>query len=79
MPDRRVAVIGMPTSAGSHHAGQDRAPAALRAAGLVSQLREAGLDVADVGDVPGVVFTPDAAGATARHLVTVVQVASGHR
>ena len=77
MPDRRVAVIGVPTSAGSHHAGQDRAPAALRAAGFVSQLREAGLDVTDAGDVPGVVFTPDAADATARHLATVVEVASG--
>ena len=77
MPDRKVAVLGVPTSAGSHHAGQDRAPAALRAAGFVSQLREAGLDVTDVGDVPGVVFTPDAPDASARHLATVVQVASG--
>jgi arginase len=77
VPDRKVAVLGVPTSAGSHHAGQDRAPAALRAAGLVSQLQEAGLDVTDLGDVPGVVFTPDAADATARHLATVVQVASG--
>ncbi len=76
MPDRRVAVIGVPTSAGSHHAGQDRAPAALRAAGFVSRLQEAGLDVADVGDLPGAVFTPDAAGATARSLATVVRVAS---
>jgi arginase len=76
VPERRVAVIGVPTSAGSHHAGQDRAPAALRAAGFVSRLREAGLDVTDTGDVPGVVFTPDTADATARHLATVVQVAS---
>ena len=76
-PVPRVAVIGVPTSAGSHHAGQDRAPAALRAAGLVGQLRQAGLDVADVGDVPGAVFTPDAPGATARSLATVVQVAGG--
>jgi arginase len=76
VPDRRVAVIGVPTSAGSHHAGQDRAPAALRAAGFVSRLEEAGLDVADLGDLPGAVFTPDAAGATARSLATVVRVAS---
>jgi arginase len=75
VPDRRIAVIGAPTSAGSHHAGQDRAPAALRAAGFVSRLEQAGLDVADVGDLPGAVFTPDAAGATARSLATVVQVA----
>ncbi|HTT53619.1 MAG TPA: arginase family protein [Streptosporangiaceae bacterium] len=78
--------IGVPTSAGSHHAGQDRAPAALRAAGFVSRLAEAGLDVADLdvagldvadlGDLPGAVFTPDAAGATARSLATVVRVAS---
>jgi arginase len=76
VPDRRVAVIGVPTSAGSHHAGQDRAPAALRAAGFVTRLEEAGLDVADLGDLPGAVFTPDAAGATARSLATVVRVAS---
>jgi arginase len=76
MPARRIAVIGAPTSAGSHHAGQDRTPAALRAAGFVSRLREAGLDVTDEGDVPRAVFTPDAAGATARSLATVVQVAS---
>ncbi len=69
-------MIGVPTSAGSHHAGQDRAPAALREAGFVSRLQEAGLDVADLGDVPGAVFTPDVASATARSLATVVQVAS---
>ncbi len=73
--DRRVAVIGVPTSAGSHHAGQDRAPAALRAAGFAGRLREAGLDVTDTGDLPGAVFTPDAADATARNLATVVRVA----
>lgn len=76
MADRRVAVIGVPTSAGSHHAGQDRAPAALRAAGFAGRLREAGLDVTDTGDLPGAVFTPDVADATARHLATVVRVAS---
>jgi arginase len=77
VPAPRVAVIGVPTSAGSHHAGQDRAPAALRAAGFVGRLRQAGLDVADLGDVPGAVFTPDAPDATARSLATVVQVAGG--
>jgi arginase family enzyme len=75
VPEPRLGIIGVPTSAGSHHAGQDRAPAALRDAGFVSRLRAAGLDVADLGAVPGVVFTPDAAGATARRLATVVQVA----
>ena len=31
---RRVSVLGVPTSAGSHNPGQEKAPAAWRAAGL---------------------------------------------
>ncbi len=63
MAARRVAVIGAATSAGSHHAGQERAPAALRAAGFVTRLADAGLDVTDAGDVvtaPVVHFDVDA-------------------
>ena len=30
--------IGVPTSAGAHHAGQDRAPSALREAGLLDNI-----------------------------------------
>ena len=44
---RRIAVIGVPTSAGAHHAGQDQAPRALRERGLLAGLRRAGLDVVD--------------------------------
>src|SRR4051812_41064266 len=33
-----LAVLGVPTTAGSHHAGQEKAPAALRSAGLVAAL-----------------------------------------
>ena len=51
-PRRRVSVLGVPTSAGSHNAGQERAPAAWRAAGLIDALRAAGLDVDDRGDLP---------------------------
>src|SRR5688572_14195032 len=40
-----LAVIGVPTSAGAHHAGQDRAPAALREHGFVDKLQAAGLQV----------------------------------
>jgi hypothetical protein len=32
----RFAVIGVPSSAGAHHAGQELAPAALGAAGLIA-------------------------------------------
>jgi arginase len=52
-------VIGVPTSAGAHHAGQERAPAALRYAGLIKALEAAGESVADIGDLPGSVFAVD--------------------
>jgi arginase len=48
---RDLTVLGVPTTAGSHHAGQENAPAALRAAGLLDALRAAGLDVHDAGDL----------------------------
>ncbi len=69
-------LIGVPTSAGAHHAGQDQAPAALRAAGLVDRLRAAGVTVHDAGDLPGAVFAVDHARPHARNLTAVVQVAS---
>jgi arginase len=47
-----IALIGAPTSAGAFAPGQEDAPAALRAAGLVEALRAEGLEVADRGDTP---------------------------
>jgi arginase len=47
---RRVALIGVPTSAGAFAPGQEQAPAALREAGLVAALEGAGLEVDDRGD-----------------------------
>jgi arginase len=35
---RSVVVIGVASSAGTHHAGQDQAPAALRSAGFLDRL-----------------------------------------
>jgi arginase len=69
-------VIGVPTSAGAHHAGQDEAPAALRAAGLIERLRAAGLSITDAGDLPGAVFAVDHEHPRARNLAAVVAVAS---
>jgi arginase len=63
-----VTVIGAATSAGSHHAGQEHAPAALRAAGFVAR-------VTDLGDVVTAPFTPDTMTASARSLPEVVRVA----
>jgi arginase len=58
---RRVSVIGVPNSAGSYAAGQERAPAALRAAGLIDALVAAGLEVHDDGDLPEQAWKPDRA------------------
>lgn len=56
---RGLSLIGVPSSAGSYAAGQDQAPAALRAAGLVPALAAAGLLVRDHGDLPQQVWRPD--------------------
>src|SRR5918999_6096610 len=72
---RRVALIGVASSAGTHHAGQDRAPAALRAGGLIEQLRAAGVTVEDRGDLVHEVFVADDMGSNARNLAAVVRVA----
>src|SRR5690348_8040273 len=55
---RQISVLGVPTSAGSHNPGQEKAPAAWRAAGLTERLRAAGLDVEDRGDLPAEPFRP---------------------
>lgn len=49
---RNVGLLGVPTSAGSHNAGQEQAPAALRAAGLAERLAADGIGVRDFGDLP---------------------------
>jgi len=67
----KLTVIGAPTSAGSHNAGQEDAPAALRAAGLVEQLREAGADVKDAGDLPPTPYRPQGVGIAARDVERV--------
>lgn len=55
----RLSVVGFPSSAGSYAAGQDLAPAALRAAGLIEALARAGVDVHDDGNLPAQVWHPD--------------------
>jgi arginase len=46
------AVVGVPSSAAAHSRGLEKAPAALRAAGLLDALRGAGAVVRDDGDLP---------------------------
>lgn len=68
-------LIGVPTSAGAHHAGQDRAPAALREAGLLERLQAVGVRITDAGDLPGAVFAADPLHPRARNLAAVARVA----
>ncbi|UPG68623.1 arginase family protein [Gordonia hongkongensis] len=49
----------MPNSAGAYCVGVERAPGALRAAGLVEQLRASGTDVVDAGDLTTRLWFPD--------------------
>jgi arginase len=74
---RRVSILGAPTSAGSHNPGQEKAPAAWRAAGLAGCLREAGLDVEDRGDLPEARYRPVEPVKGLRDLDRVVAVATG--
>jgi len=71
---KRLGLIGVPSSAGAHGPGQEKAPAALRQAGLVGALREAGLEVDDLGDLPVTRFRPDAAHSRQQSLSRVVAV-----
>ena len=59
MTDRRVALIGAPTSAGAYAPGQEDAPAAVRDAGLARRLLGAGVEVVDLGDTPRFRWRPD--------------------
>ena len=68
-------LIGVPSSAGAHGPGQEKAPSALRTAGLLGALREAGLDVEDLGDLPVARFAPDRAERKRQSQSQVVKVA----
>jgi len=68
----KIALIGAPVSAGAHSAGPERAPQALRDAGLVAQLTAAGFEVTDMGDIPVHAFALDNDTPRARNLRGVV-------
>lgn len=74
---RRVAVLGVPTSAGAFAPGQEQAPAALRASGLIERLRAAGdgaLEVVDRGDREQWRWRPDREDPRAQNLGAVVEI-----
>ena len=70
-----LALVGVPTSAGTHGPGQEKAPGALRAAGLVRALEAAGVEVHDEGDLPVAMYRAAVADPRQRDLDGVAEVA----
>ncbi|MCG7633245.1 arginase family protein [Gordonia McavH-238-E] len=55
----KITVLGAPSSAGAYCVGVERAPTALRDAGLVEQLAATGAEVVDAGDLTTRLWFPD--------------------
>jgi arginase len=69
---KKIALIGAPSSAAAFSAGSEKAPAALRAAGLVEKLQSAGYEVVDYGDCAPRLFADDEEHRRARNLTEIV-------
>ena len=69
---KKIALIGAPSSAAAFSLGSEKAPAALRAAGLVEKLQAAGYEVSDHGDCAPRVFADDEEHRRARNLSEIV-------
>jgi arginase len=70
-----LTLIGVPTSAGAFTPGQEKAPAALRAAGLLAALDQRGVEVRDLGDAPEWRWRPDRERPRAQNLGAVADIA----
>lgn len=70
---KKIALLGSATSAAALRAGHERAPEALRAAGLADRLKTAGFEVADLGDTAKYVFQPDDEHPRARNVSSVLK------
>ena len=71
----KIGLIGVPSSAGSHHAGQEKTPQALRRAGFVTDLESTSIEVSDFGDLPLALYQPRSADRKQQNLTRVVEVA----
>ena len=69
---KKIALIGACSSAAAFLPGTEKAPAALRAAGLVEKLKNIGYEVADLGDCAPRLFADDEEHRRARNLPAIV-------
>ena len=69
---KKIALIGAPFSAAGFAPGTEKAPAALRAAGVVEKLQAAGYEVVDYGDCAPRLFADDEEHRRARNLTEIV-------
>jgi len=70
----KIALIGVPSSAGARKVGQEQAPRCLRASGLVQRLRSDGNEVLDLGDLTQVAYAPDTQNPKQQNLELVLGV-----
>jgi len=76
---KKIVLLGSATSAAALRAGHERAPAALRAAGLADRLNAAGFEVTDQGDTATQVFQPDDEHPRARNVPAILKSLSDLR
>lgn len=69
---KKIALIGAPSSAAAFTLGTEKAPAVLRAAGLIERLQAAGFEVTDYGDCAPRHFADDEEHRRARNLQEIV-------
>ena len=69
---KKIALIGAPSSAAAFLPGSEKAPAALRAAGLIERLQSAGFEVIDHGDCAPRLFADDEEHRRARNVNEIV-------
>src|SRR5437667_1473591 len=69
---KKIALIGACSSAAAFLPGTEKAPTALRAAGLVEKLKNIGYEVADLGDCAPRLFADDEEHRRARNLPAIV-------
>jgi arginase len=71
---KTIGLVGVPSSMGAFAPGQEKAPRALRSAGLITELDRAGVWVVDHGDLAVRRWFPDHDHPTAQHASSVAEV-----